>query len=86
MENTLASILGFCGSITAASLYLPQVWISHRTKQTKQVAWTTIMVGMLNGFLWIGYGLLKSDPYIYVTYMILFASTLFLMFLKRKHG
>jgi uncharacterized protein with PQ loop repeat len=84
--GNLASILGFCGSVTAASLFFPQVWASHKSKKTKHLAWTTIIIGLLNGIFWTGYGLLKGDPYIYVTNIILFIGALLLLILKKKHG
>lgn len=82
----LAFLLGLLGSITAASLFFPQVWASYQTKKTKDLAWSGIIVGMLNGIFWTGYGLLKSDPFIYVTNIILFIAVFLLMLLKKKYG
>jgi uncharacterized protein with PQ loop repeat len=84
--SLLASTLGLCGSITASSLFFPQVWVSHKTKQTKHLAWPTIIIGLLNGLFWIGYGLLIADPYIYVTNMLIFLGAFLLLMLKRRHG
>ena len=84
--NTVASIFGLLGSITAASLFFPQVWASYTTKKTESIAWSMILVGMLNGVLWIVYGLLQGDPFIYVTNAILFVGALLLAILKKKYG
>lgn len=77
---------GFLGSVTAASLFLPQVWKSYRTKETQALAWSGIILGMLNGLFWVIYGLLQGDPFIYVTNSIFFVGVFLLMMLKRKYG
>lgn len=82
----LETIIGFSASILAASLFFPQVWASYKSKQTDDLAWAGIYIGMLNGFLWICYGFLKADPFIYVTNMALFTGAFMLFLLKRKYG
>jgi uncharacterized protein with PQ loop repeat len=86
LPNSLASLLGLSGSITAACLFLPQVWASHRTKQTQQIAWTLIIIGLANASFWTGYGLLKHDPFIYVTNILCFFGAFLLLLLKKRHG
>ena len=86
MPDNLASLFGLCGSVTAASLFLPQVWASHRTKKTQQIAWASILVGILNASFWTGYGFLKNDPFIYVTNILCFFGAFLLLILKKKHG
>lgn len=54
-------------------------------KKTKDLSWLTIMIGTLNGFFWVVYGLLKSDPFIYVTNVLLFTATALLVVLKKKY-
>jgi MtN3 and saliva related transmembrane protein len=83
---SFASILGFLGSITAASLFFPQVWVSYKTKKTGEIAWFGIVIGMLNGVFWTSYGFIKGDPFIYVTNIILFIGAFLLMLLKKKYG
>jgi len=82
----LTTIFGSLGAITAASLFFPQVWRSYKTKRTKDIAWFAIGIGMLNGVFWTTYGLLLSDPFIYVTNAILFIGAFLLLVLKRKYG
>ena len=86
LPENVSSILGLCGSITAACLFLPQVWASHRTKKTKGIAWTSIFIGLLNAIFWTTYGLLKHDPFIYVTNALCFCGAFLLLLLKKKHG
>jgi UPF0716 family protein affecting phage T7 exclusion len=45
-----------------------------------------ILIGVANSCLWLLYGLLKSDPFIYVTNSLGFVATFMLLLLKRKHG
>ena len=86
MGIDITSIFGVLGSITAASLFFPQVWRSYKTKKTHDLAWFGIIIGMLNGILWIVYGLFRKDMFIYVTNIILFVGVFLLMILKRKYG
>ena len=81
----IASIFGLFGSVTAASMFFPQVWRSYKTKKTHDLAWFGIIVEMLNGIFWIIYGRFRSDPFIYVTNAILFIGAFLLMILKRKY-
>lgn len=82
---TLEYFVGILGSLTAASLFFPQVYVSWKAKRTGDIAWFGIIVGMLNGVFWSAYGLLKLDPFIYVTNAILFVGALLLMLLKLKY-
>ncbi|MBI2141867.1 PQ-loop repeat-containing protein [Candidatus Woesearchaeota archaeon] len=82
----LVSVFGFLGAITASFLFFPQVWESYRTRKTHDIAWFGIFIGMLNGVFWFAYGLVKSDPFIYVTNSILFLGAFLLMVLKKKYG
>ena len=81
----LVSLFGLLGSITAASLFFPQVWSSYKAKKTRDIAWFGIVIGMLNGIFWVVYGLLKMDPFIYVTNTVLFVGAFLLMLLKRRY-
>ncbi len=82
----IQSTLGFLGSITASLIFFPQVWQSYKSKKTHDLAWSGIIIGMLNGTLWVSYGFLKQDPFLYVTNSILFLGALLLMILKKKYG
>jgi len=86
LPTTIASLIGLSGSVTAACLFLPQVWSSHKTKQTQQIAWTSIFIGLLNAVFWTTYGLLKHDPFIYVTNILCFSGAFLLLLLKKRHG
>ncbi len=79
------SVVGVLGSITAASLFFPQVYVSYRSRQTRDLSWFGIVVGMLNGVFWTTYGFLNADPFIYVTNAILFVGASMLMLLKGKY-
>lgn len=81
----ITSLLGLLGSITSATIFFPQVWASYRTKRTHDLAGFVIILGLLNGIFWISYGLLKSDPFIYVTNVILSIGAFLLLLLKIKY-
>jgi len=84
MRN-FVSLFGYLGSIFAALLFFPQVWPSYKTKKTRDLSWTGIVIGMLNGASWVCYGLLKQDPFIWVTNAILFIGAFLLMILKKRY-
>lgn len=48
----VASLFGLLGSITASSLFFPQVWQSYKTKKTKDLAWFGTEWSILGG-LWV---------------------------------
>ena len=81
----LTFVFGLLGSITASTIFFPQVWKSWKTKRTKDLSWYTIFIGVLNGFFWTVYGFMKSDPFIYVTNILLLTATLLLAVLKKKY-
>ena len=78
-------IFGLLGSITAASIFFPQVLASYRSKNTHSLVLSGILIGMLNGIFWIVYGILKQDPFIYVTNTLLFVGAFLLLILKVKY-
>lgn len=84
--KSIELLFGYLGSTFAALLFFPQVLTSYRTKKTISLSWMGIIIGMLNGISWVCYGLLKGDPFIWVTNAILFVGAFLLMILKKKHG
>lgn len=86
LNFSLVSLLGLMGAITASSIFLPQVLASYKSKRTNDIAWFTVILGMANGMIWTGYGLIKADPFIYVTNIISFVASFLLMLLKKKYG
>jgi len=84
--SNFAPLLGLLGSITAASLFFPQVLTSYKTKKTQDLSWMSIILGLLNGAFWFSYGVIKTDPFIYITNALLFSAVFLLMLLKRKYG
>lgn len=87
MENfNWVSLLGLLGAITASSIFIPQVLASYKNKKTKDIAWFTIIISVVNALFWTGYGFIRTDPFIYVTNMISFVASFLLALLKRKYG
>jgi MtN3 and saliva related transmembrane protein len=82
----VVSVFGLMGAITAAGLFYPQVWKSYRTRRTNDVSWLGVVFWMLDGIIWIIYGLLRSDPFIYVTNIALFIGAFLMMVLKKRYG
>ncbi len=81
----LSAVFGLLGAITASTIFFPQVLQTYKTKRTRDLSWLTIIIGILNGFVWTIYGLMKSDPFIYVTNILLSIATLMLAVMKKKY-
>lgn len=82
----IETVFGLLGAGTASLLFFPQVWSSYKSKKTKDLAWSGILIGMLNGVFWVTYEVFKNDPFIYVTNSLLFVGAFLLMLLKKKYG
>lgn len=81
----LVSLFGLLGSVTAASLFFPQVWKAWKTKRTENLSWLTILIGIFNGLVWTSYGVLKLDPFIYITNVLLMTALVILALLKNMY-
>lgn len=84
--KTLEPIVGLLASIMASLIFFPQVLASYKSKKTSDLSWFGIYIGIANGVLWIIYGTMKGDPFIYVTNSILLVGALLLLALKKKYG
>ncbi len=82
----LISVFGLVGSVCASLLFFPQVWKSYKSKHTKDLSWFGIIVGLVNGIAWLSYGILKGDPFIYVTNAFFFTGVFLLFVLKKMYG
>ena len=81
----LVSLFGLLGSITASILFFPQVWKAWKVKKTKELSWLMICIGIFNGLFWTAYGVLKLDPFIYVTNTLLTSALVMLAVLKMRY-
>ncbi|NIJ43617.1 MtN3 and saliva related transmembrane protein [Wenyingzhuangia heitensis] len=83
--GNFASLFGVLGAMTSSSMFFPQVWKSFKQKDTSSLSWPGLVIGMLNGFFWLMYGILKLDPYIYVTNSFFTLGAVLLLILKFKY-
>ncbi len=82
----IVSILGFIGAATAGLLFFPQVIKSYRSKKTDEIAWFGVILGVINCIVWISYGLLRGDVFVWGTNVVMMSGALFLGGLKLKYG
>ena len=80
-----ASVFGVLGGITSSSMFFPQVWKSYKQKDTSSLSWIGLLVGLLNGFFWLMYGVFKDDPILYVTNSFFTSGALLLVLLKYRY-
>ena len=81
----LSAIFGLLGAMTASTIFFPQVLQTYKTKRTLELSWLTIVIGVINGFVWTIYGFMKADPFIYVTNILASIATLMLVVMKKKY-
>jgi len=81
----LIPVFGLLGSVCASALFFPQVLKAWREKKTRDLSWAMIAIGLLNGFSWTIYGILKNDPFIYVTNTLLTSALAILALLKKRY-
>ena len=75
---------------TAASLttlpFLPQVWLSWKTRQTAGVSLVMYSILTLGVALWLGYGLMLGSRPVVIANSITLALTLFIIALRIRFG
>jgi uncharacterized protein with PQ loop repeat len=82
----ISPIFGLMGSICAATIFFPQLYRSWKIKRTQDLSWFLIIIGVLSGISWSIYGIMKSDPFIYLTNITVSIGGILLAILKRKYG
>jgi MtN3 and saliva related transmembrane protein len=73
------------GSLTTASL-LPQVLQAHRTRHTKDLSLLMFLLFSAGLTLWIAYGVLNRAVPVVAANVFTLSLTVYLIFLKIKHG
>ncbi len=85
MHTPVSNIIGICAaSLTTVSL-LPQVFKTHRTKQTRDLSLGMFVVFITGLFFWLAYGvLIKSIPII-LGNIITTSLAVYLLVMKLKY-
>ena len=81
-----AEIIGFIAGILVASSLIPQTIKSWRTKSTKDISITWMLINLSGQTLWIVYGFFINSISLIIMSSITLFFALSLLFLKIKHG
>jgi MtN3 and saliva related transmembrane protein len=73
------------GTLTTIS-FIPQAWLSWRTRHTSGLSLAMYATFALGVALWLGYGLLIGAWPVIVSNSITLALTLFILGLRLRHG
>lgn len=79
-------VLGFLAAFLTTAAFVPQVWTSWRTRDTRSISlgmFCTMTVGVL---LWLVYGLLIGDAPLVAANGCAFILSLTVLILKIRHG
>ncbi len=82
----IVDIIGFAAAAMAAVIFLPQVIMTVRTKDTKGLSLSSFILISLSNSLWLTYGLLSSDTAIILSQVFLFPMGLTILIYKVKYG
>ncbi|NOX66175.1 MAG: hypothetical protein GXO85_10405 [Chlorobi bacterium] len=82
----IVDIIGFAAAAMAAVIFLPQVIMTVRTKDTKGLSLSSFILISLSNSLWLTYGLLSSDTAIILSQVFLFPMGLTILIYKIKYG
>jgi len=78
-------LVGIVGSTLTTSSLIPQIVKIWKTKSAKDLSfWTYIVLGV-GAFLWVVYGILLSQPPIYVANIVVFLFCVIILGLKIMH-
>ncbi|MDD1779190.1 MAG: SemiSWEET transporter [Candidatus Helarchaeota archaeon] len=79
------TLLGLVAALLTSLAFLPQAIKSYRTKQTKDLSLPMMCVQSSGNFLWLIYGIAKTDIAIISANAITFFFAFCLLMLKIKH-
>ena len=81
-----AELVGYSAAIVGASIFLPQVIQTVKTKETKSLSLPTFLLLNLNNSLWLTYGLLTEDAAIVLSQVFVLPMSLTILFYKFRYG
>ncbi len=82
----LMTLLGFAAGICTTASFVPQVFKSWKTKETKDLSMAMLLLLVFGVALWLTYGILTKDMPILIANIVSFVLTLSLLTLKTRHG
>ena len=82
----LIESVGFAAGILVTISSLPQLIKSWKTKSTKDISISWLLINLTGQILWIFYGILKNSLSLVVMSSVTFAMVVSVLILKIKYG
>jgi MtN3 and saliva related transmembrane protein len=83
---TVSETIGFVAGALTTIAFVPQAWLSWKTRRTGGLSVTMYAIFTLGVALWLGYGLLIGAWPIIVANAITLALALFILVLRLRFG
>ena len=82
----MVEFIGYAAASISALIFLPQVFKTVKTKNTKDLSLSSFVLITLNNSLWFTYGMLTSDIAIILSQLFLLPMGLIILIFKLKYG
>ena len=79
-------ILGLVATTFTTSSFIPQVWTTWRTKDVSGISLPTYIIITIGLFLWLLYGIFKSDMPLIVANAVMVLLTAAITVMKLRYG
>lgn len=70
-----AQIIGWIAFVTSSIMLLPQVIKVVKTGSTKGISFTMFSIALINYALWTAFGLMTSQPQVYICNILAFSAS-----------
>jgi MtN3 and saliva related transmembrane protein len=82
----METIIGTLATVISLFSFVPQVYRCWKTKQTKDISFTSFSILATGALLWASYGLLRNDIPVIFTNSIVFLLACSILVMKKKYG
>ncbi len=82
----LVDWVGFAAGALTTIAFVPQAWLTWKTKSAAGISLGMYSVFILGVLLWLGYGLLLSAWPIIITNVVTLALAVFILTMKLRYG
>lgn len=79
-------ILGLVAGSLSCITFVPQIFKTAKSKSVKDISVATFTIVAISTLIWLAYGFMKDSISIILTNVIVFLSSIIMLFLKWKHN
>lgn len=85
MDKNFAEILGYIGTVLTSITFMPQVYLSWKTKKVSDLSIWMIIIVIVSTTSWLGYGFINDLKPVIVANIIVLLLAIVLFYLKMKY-